>query len=445
MTRTPQGDDIRIPHSAETEAAILGNLMLDMRMLAVCDRMGVCVDDFFLPSHRAVFAAILANRAQHPDQFDPVSLITALKSRGDYDRVGGHAAVGMLLEGIPRYWHVSVFENHVRRLRELANRRALLHQAHRTENGIANGVSTSEVARDLQQLAQNVQAANNEPPISTRALVVAADQRLDERQYRVPRGSRSGFPELDLLTGGLQPGHMCVIGARSGIGKTTFALQWCLAEITADRAPLFLSLEMSAEEVIDRMLRIEGRLDGRVFATGMLSADQRGRYELAKEALMESRFRVRDRVRPTLEGVVAVAQHEMQTQSFDLLVLDYLGMLSGRGENRVQDLSTITRGLKLLSRDLGVPILCLAQLNRAIEGRNDKPRLSDLRESGSIEQDADQVIFIVQAKDRSGDFTEVTVTLEKNRHGRSGEVEMFFDRRMGGFVHRRISEGLNNE
>jgi replicative DNA helicase len=429
-------EDFRIPFSALDEAAVLGNLMLDFERMAVCRRMNLTSSDFFIDGHRIIYSTMMANQEAHVEQFDPVSIVRYLKASGELDRAGGPARIASLTDGITRFYADSVFEGHIRAVKEFSRRRLLMRQANHALNEIADGErGAGEIARDLQRLAEEVQVGDTQPPTTTSHLAVSARQRLADRIEAPPRGTRSGFDDLDSIINRLLPGHLCVLAARPRVGKSTLALQWAMQAIQDGFSPLLLSFEMSAEEITDRLLMLRGRIHGGRFHSGLLSQDEWERFSRAQDFLSQSGLQIRDRVSAVLPAVAAEIRVAQQKMGVDLVVVDYLGLMSGRGENRVADLSEITRGLKLLARDCEVPILCLAQLNRAIEARgNDKPRLSDLRESGSIEQDADQVIFITRDLDSETDCVDATIIVEKNRHGRTGKAKIGFDRRIGGFV-----------
>lgn len=429
--------ELQIPADHESERVILGNLMLKFDdRLATCRRYELVVDDFFFDSHRVVYAEMMRHQDEHVDEFDPVSLTGYLKAYGTLERAGGGAAIGMLFDGIARFGGEHTFERHVRTVKEASRKRRLMHNANRTIAEIADGErGAAEIAREIQQLAEDVQKADCSLPMSNSRLLSTVRRNLEERISNPKTGIRCGFDDLDWLLAGLQPGHLCVVAARSRVGKSTFAFQWVLTCIRDGYRPLIMSFEMSAEQIMTRLVMLEGRINGGRFQSGGLSPEEWDRYAAAEKWLDVPALKICDTAPATLQGVASEARRVRDQGGLDLLIIDYLGLMSGRGDNRVAELSEITRGLKLLARDLEIPIIALAQLNRAIEARgNDKPRLSDLRESGSIEQDADQVIFLMRDLDSSEDYTNASLILEKNRHGRSGKAMISFDKRIGGFV-----------
>jgi len=429
-------EDIQIPFDRAAEAAILGNLMMGFERMTVCRKFSLTPEDFFIEGHRIIYRIMQTNQANHVEQFDPVSLCSYLKASGELDRVGGGATISELLDGIVRFYADSVFAGHIEAVKECSRRRKLMHQANNTLAEIADGERESvEIARDVRALAEEIYSDNAEPEVHRSQLIKEAAERLESRKDAPPRGIRSGFSELDFIIKGLQPGHLCIAAARPRVGKSTFAYSWMLHCIRRQQVPLLMSFEMSMEQIVDRLYMLGGSLDGTRFGTGDLTDSELERYVQVERLLEANPWFVRDREKANLQSVETVARDIRKREGLDFLIIDYLGLMSGRGDNRVAELSEITRGLKSLARDLEIPILCLAQLSRAIEARgNDKPRLSDLRESGSIEQDADQVIFITRDLESEADLTEATLIVEKNRHGRSGKALIEFDRRFGGFV-----------
>lgn len=430
-----QRDEVQVPFNAEDERAILGTLILDFRLLSTCRRMTLEPRDFFVDSYRLVYEAMIAHQDSHVEECDPISLCRYLKEGGNLDRVGGPAAIGLLFDGIARFGNQHTFEAHIRAVKESARRRLLMRHANKTLAEISDGERGSqELATDLRRLAEDVCAETDEPSPTTSHLASTARLRMENRRDNPQRALRCGFDGMDSLLGGIRPGHLCVVAARSRVGKTTFALQWILQMIRDQWRPLLISLEMSSEDVMDRLLMLAGWINGGRYLSGLLRDEEWVRFGSAESLLKGSGLNIRDRVPSRLDAVTAETRSIQGNSGVDVLVLDYLGLLVGKGENRVAELSEITRGLKLFARDAEIPIIALAQLNRAIESRGkDKPRLSDIRESGSIEQDADQVIFITRDMDTEEEITEATLILEKNRHGRSGKSTIGYDKRIGGF------------
>lgn len=442
MAKTATGGDFTLekslPSNVEAERSILGAILLDNTTInQAAERLKR--DDFFLESHRRIYDKMLYLMEQGR-AIDPITLQEELRRAGDLEIVGGPAYISALYDGIPRfsnienYTHIVKGKSIMRRMITASNQimslcfdaeeepEVLLDHAERmilaiAEDRIRQGfVPISEVAH--KQLEYIEEIAGREQLIT---------------------GIATGFRDLDYMTSGLQRGDMVIIAARPSMGKTAFSLNVAQNAATmpqhhGEKAIVgVFSLEMSKEQLVQRMLCSQARLDAHRLRTGMLSKDDWRRLALAVSELAEARIFIDDTPAISVLEMRAKARRLKNEQhGLDMLIVDYLQLMSGRGrvESRQQEVSQISRELKGLAKELNVPVLALSQLSRAPETRTDHhPQLADLRESGSLEQDADVVMFIYR-DDVYNPETEkqniAEIIIGKQRNGPIGKVELVF-------------------
>ncbi|MCX8016573.1 MAG: replicative DNA helicase [Rhodocyclaceae bacterium] len=422
-------------YSHEAETALLGSLLLDDGSWDEVTQI-IAVEDFFLAQHRLIFAA-MAELAQQGQRIDTVSVWEVLRRQGQVERVGDMAYLGQLAQAvlplgrIQQYCHI---------MRELALLRQLA----------AAGIQIAQLAHEGGQrsLAQRLAEAEqclmqvSEKAHGLRAqgtsfaqLVIDSLDKLDARCQNPSAitGLPTGYIDLDRKLGGLQRGDLIILAARPSMGKTSLALN--IAEHAAARhgaAVAVFSMEMSAEQLVQRMIASLARVDQQRLRTANLGHDDWARLADAVDRLRSVRIEIDETPGQTLAQMRASARRLARQMGgkLDLIVVDYLQLMSGSGENRVQEISEISRGLKLLAREMDCPVLALSQLNRSVEQRVDKrPLLSDLRESGSLEQDADQVLFIYRDDYYNKDSAErgmAEVIIAKNRNGPVGVIKLAF-------------------
>lgn len=383
------------PHSIEAEQSVLGGLMLDAdawdRVVDV-----VASDDFYRRDHRLIFTAI-ASLCQEGNPADAVTVSDRLARSGDLEAASGLAYVGALANNTPSAANIAAYAAIVR---ERAIERRL----------IGAGGRIAELARGAEPIAERLDraqallgeiamsgAAGHGPLLARDGLGAVVDA-IDAR-YRAGGallGLSTGFVDLDQMLSGLQGGDLVVLAARPSVGKSAMAMQ--IAEhvaIDLKRPALVFSLEMSRAALLERIIASRARIDLQRLRLGRLDDGEWTRLTHAVMLLNDAPLLIDDSGQATVAEIRARARRVRRERGLDLVVVDYLQLVGGGGDTRAEVVGEISRGLKALAKELGVPVLALSQLNRALEGRNDRrPRLADLRESGSIEQDADTVVFL---------------------------------------------------
>ncbi len=425
--------DLRVPPSnIEAEESVLGAAMLSADAAnSVMDRLEP--GDFYKPAHQGIFEAI----AELFDGNQPIDVITvsdALRRRNELERVGGVSYLTGLLDSVPTasnidYYAAIVEENSLRRKLLAAG------------GGIGNlAFEDADIAEVMDQAEQAVFAVAEKRMgdglVPVRPLLTTA---LEDIEQLGTRGSEvtglpTGFHDLDRKLAGLHPANLVVIAARPSMGKSALATNIALNVARHDHPVAIFTLEMSREEVVQRLLCAVGRVDSQKLRTGQLQEQQWQRVARAAGDLFEAPIFIDDSASLTVTEIRAKCRRLKRQRGLDLVVVDYLQLMTGgnrRNENRQQEIAEISRNLKNLARELGVPIIAVSQLNRALEQRQDKrPMLGDLRESGAIEQDSDVVMFIYRDEYYHPENAEnkgvAEVNIAKHRAGATGRVSMTF-------------------
>lgn len=426
------------PQNLEAEESVLGSLLLSTRAFEeVTDILEP--HDFYRESHSTIYSAALAMYLDG-EPVDAVTLADRLTKIGQLDRVGGPSRISELAALVPATSNVV---HYARIVAKESARRALVRagQLIAQLGTEGQGDSTELIAQAESHLSEATALRSSSPTASiTEGLDELIAERREAYQNNVPiLGHRTGLNGLDEVLLGLWPGQLVICAARPGQGKSALALT--IAENFADREDpaLIHSLEMSRFELQIRSLARAARVDGKRIQTGLLREQDAEKLPMAIKAIKdrEGRLFVDDTANVTLPQVKANATRLHRQVGLRLLVVDYLQLMQGVGDNRTEQIGSISRGLKQLARTLDIPILALSQMNRGIESRNDKrPTLADLRDSGSLEQDADVVMFLHDeaaydtSKESQGD---IEVIVEKNRKGERGSVKMLFLRRFTTF------------
>ena len=421
------------PHNLEAEESLLGAMLLSKDAIAVASELGVRGADFYKPAHGHIFDAITALSATG-EPADPVTVADVLHRSGLLEAAGGPATLVSLQARTPATTSAG-------RYARIVSDTALLRQLIGVAGEIAEvGYSYPDDVRMALDRAEAMVFAVGQRQMSdsTAAVQELLDAMLDRLEMLYDRGESvtgvpTGFAELDRLLSGLQPSNLVVVGARPSMGKTSFALGMAAhAALHANKPVLFFSLEMSHLEITSRLVCSEARVPSDRIRTGRLHDSDWPKITHAIGRLAEAELYIDDNSQLTVTEIRAKARRlKSQLGRLGLVVVDYLQLMTGRdrAENRQVEISEISRGLKLLARELETPVVALSQLSRALEMRADKrPVLADLRESGSIEQDADVVMFIyrdeVYNQEVAGGSAEVIVS--KHRSGPTGKVELAF-------------------
>ena len=421
-----------LPHNLEAERCVLGAILIHNDTFNQAAEL-VDADDFFRDAHRCVFDKMI-DLNERGDVIDLVTLKDELGRSGDLDRVGGPAYIAGLVDGVPRSTHV---EHYARIVKEKSTLRALIFSARRI---LDTAYATEDDADTILDQAEQQIFAIADDNIHTgfvplRDLVqgsFATIEKLQEHKGLVT-GVPSGFVDIDALTSGFQPSDLVIIAARPSMGKTAFVLN--VAQhlgVKTDKTIGFFSLEMSREQLFMRMLTTEAEVDSHKFRGGFLGERDYGQLSAALGRLSEAKVFIDDSASIGVLEMRAKARRLLSEHGLDLLIVDYLQLMQGRGrfDNRTQELASISRSLKGLAKELNVPVLALSQLSRAPEGRSDhRPMLSDLRESGALEQDADVVMFIYreeQYEPSPENENLAEIIIGKQRNGPTGVVKLAF-------------------
>ena len=428
-----------VPHAIEAEQSVLGGLMLDNDAI---DRLGdLQREDFYRADHRAIFDAAVSLIAAGV-AVDPLTLADHLDRQGKAEQVGGLVYLNALAQNTPSAANV---EWYARIVRDRARKRALLTIAADAEATVLANHNGDDADTLLDRTAARIEAlaeghTRREPQRASDGLQNHLDV-LERRAYGMECVIATGFADLDrALNGGLRPGWDVILAARPGMGKTALALN-IATHVARGHSVLFLSLEMPEAELHDRTLASLGGIAlDTVMRSPELDESYWARIKAAYAATRDLNLFIDDQPALRLLDVRAKARLVKRRHGLDLLVLDYLQLMTGEGANRNVELEGISRGLKALAKELGIAVLALAQLNRQVEQRANRiPVLSDLRDSGSLEQDADAVLFLHREEVSNPDcdpqwrgFAQLRIA--KFRHGRTGDVPLTYQGQCVRFV-----------
>lgn len=426
-----------LPHNLEAERALLGAVLLYEHAFAEAAEL-LTAGQFFRDAHRRIFAQLCQLSVQGVG-IDLVTLKDALAGSGQLDEVGGPGYLASLIEGVPRSTNVA---NHARIIREKHALRDVIYAANKM---LSRAYDAEDGAHDVVEEAEKMIFKIAEGSAKTGFVRVGEMlPRLLEKLEGICRskqnvtGVATGFADLDDLTRGLQPGNLIIVGARPSMGKTSLAIN--IADHVAGQGLHVgvFSLEMSSEELMVRELASGARIDSYRLQSGYLGERDWPRLSQAMERLWQSRLYLDETPNIGVFEMHAKARRLKAEYGLDLLIVDYLQLMGStvqdrKVENRTLELGAITRGLKILARELQIPVVALSQLSRGVDGRTDKrPILSDLRDSGSIEQDADLVLFLYRDemyhKDRADMQGVAEVIIAKHRNGPIGTVKLSFVR-----------------
>lgn len=424
------------PHSIQAEQSVLGGLMLDNQTWdSVADK--VTENDFYRRDHRLIFRTI-AQLAEKQDPFDVITLSEALESTGELQDAGGLAYLGTLVKDTPSAANIVAYANIVRDrsvLRQLIHVGTEISDSAFSTEGRETADLLENAERRVFEIAEQRQRGQGGFSSIKSLLAKAVDkiEMLYEQEGDIT-GASTGFTDLDEKTSGLQPSDLIIVAGRPSMGKTTIAMN--MAENVALKSGMpvaVFSMEMPGEALAMRMMSSLGRIDQHKVRTGKLDDDDWPRLTSAINLLAETKMFIDDTPALTPTEVRSRARRLTREHGqLGLIVLDYLQLMQSpsSGDNRVQQISDISRGLKALAKELNVPVIALSQLNRNLEQRpNKRPVMSDLRESGAIEQDADLIIFVYRDEvyhEDSPDKGIAEVIIGKQRNGPLGTVRLTF-------------------
>ncbi len=421
------------PHNLDAEQSVLGAMLESKEAIANVVEVGVKGEDFYKPAHGEIFESIMIlwARGEAPDA---VTVAEELARRGTLEQSGGRSCILGLLEAYPtassarRYAKIVDEHSLLRRLIDAGNRVQ--------EIGFSMPPDVAEAVDEAESLVYEVGERRLTDDLQPIRPLLAQNmeeiEKLYERGENVT-GLSSGFPDLDDKTAGFQPSNLIIVAARPSMGKSSLLGDFALhAAVRRQQPVVIFSLEMSRHEVVQRFLASEGKVDFQRIRTGSLQEQDWTRLSAALGRLAEAPIFIDDSANVTLMEIRAKCRRIKARHGLGLIIIDYLQLMSSprRSENRQQEVSELSRSLKILARELEVPVLCASQLNRGVEMRSDKrPLLGDLRESGSIEQDSDLVMFIYRDEVYNPDSEargEAELIVAKHRNGPTGMVRLAF-------------------
>lgn len=432
-------DDRTPPHDADAERGVLGSMLLSKYAIDECMEL-LGAEDFYVPAHEVIYLAVLR---LHADGTRPDAVTTAheLERRGDLKRAGGapylHTLMGSVVASGSAGYYAQIVRAH-------AVRRRMIEAGTRI---VAMGYATDDPG-DLASIVDRAQAEANALSdrghrVEEQSNAEVFDELLDQIEKGVPLGVATGFRDLDDLTGGLQPGQMIIVAGRPSLGKSTLGLDFLRNISIKNRVPsAMFSLEMNRKELIRRGLAAEGGINLHHLAPGCMNADDWARVARVRERIVTAPVWIDDAPDLTMMRIRTQGRRLKQKHNVAVIVVDYAQLMNSgsarRNENRQTEVSEISRGLKLLAKELDIPVVVIAQLNRGPEQRADKrPVASDLRESGSLEQDAD-VIILVHREDayerESPRAGEADLIVAKHRNGPTAVITVAFQGHYARFV-----------
>ena len=430
-----------LPHNLDAERALLGSILLDNDALNVISGT-VSPNDLFAESHRLIFQKIVGLFEKN-QTVDVVSLAEELTKAGVLEKTGGAAYLAALSDGVP-IGDYSFVGNYARIIKEKSILRRLINASSNVMSRALEASEDTELLIDdaQKQIFEIASEKTQSGFFGVKEIVKSSFGTIDvlfDRGQRVT-GVETGFTDLDSKTSGLQAGELIVIAARPSMGKTALAMNIAAFAATHGKVVGMFSLEMSKESLLIRLLCSEARVDSHKLRTGFSSREDWGKMSNALGRLAEAPLFIEDTPSLSVLQMRAKARQLKSERGLDLLVIDYLQLATGHGrfENRTQEVSYISRGLKAIAKELHIPVMALSQLSRAPEQHGGgEPQLHHLRESGSIEQDADVVIFIHREKrevPEDGEFDpgagfEAKLIIGKQRNGPTGNVNVVFQRR----------------
>jgi replicative DNA helicase len=437
-------NNLRVPpQNIDAERSVLGALMLDKdAVIKVANLMRI--GDFYKDDHNLIYEAML-ELYEKREPIDVLSLSNRLEEKNQLEKIGGSSYLTGLVNSVPSSSNVEHYAKVVQKkstLRKLINVSAeIVELGYKEEEDVEKLLDTAE-----QKLFAVSQKYIKQDFVPIRTILETAFNRIDElhKGGNKLRGVPSGFPDMDNILAGFQKSDLIILAARPSIGKTTLALDLARQIATKQKVPVgIFSLEMSSDQLIDRMLSAESGVDLWRLRTGKLHSgegdDDFQRIGEAMGVLSESPIFIDDAGSANVMEIRTMARRLQAEQNVGVLIIDYLQLMEGRsgGDNRVNEISEISRSLKQLAKELNIPIIALSQLSRAVESRSPQiPKLSDLRESGSIEQDADIVMFLYREDREKPDTPNkniVEVHIAKHRNGPVGRFSLYFNENLTTF------------
>ncbi|MEQ1764471.1 MAG: replicative DNA helicase [Pyrinomonadaceae bacterium] len=428
-----------LPSSEESERAILGAILLDNGLITQAVEF-LKPEDFYSPLHRRIYGAMVS-LFDASQRIDPILIGEELKKNGSVESIGGVAAITNLTYGLPHFTDV---KDYIRVVKEKSTMRSLIRACNEITSEALEEEEDAQTILDRaeQHIFNLAEQKEREGFVHFQAVAERVFEKIQEfakRDSHALTGLATGFRDLDIITSGLQPSDLIIIAARPSMGKTALVLNIAQrAAVNENAVVAIFSLEMSKEQLAMRMLSAQASIDARMLRTGSLSTKDWSRLAEAIGVLADTKLHIDDTPGiSVLEMRAKLRRLVVEQKKLDLVIVDYLQLMGGggRNENRQQEVSKISRDLKALAKEFNVPVIAVSQLSRAPEARNPpKPMMSDLRESGSIEQDADVVGFIYRADYYSKDVDSIPeeekniaeLIIAKQRNGPTDTIKLVF-------------------
>ncbi len=442
MIKAKKDINIRIPpQNIPSEQAVLGSIMLRKDAIHEVEDV-ITPDSFYVEKHKIIFRAMLDLSLKN-EPIDMLSLSTKLGEQKVLERIGGNQYLAEIANIVPSSVNVKHYAEIVQKKYVL---RSLIEAAdYVSELGFEEGDDHMDDILDMaeKRIFSVISSPKNQKYTNLKDALPEAWERLEKLHEHkgALRGLPTGFKDLDSTLSGLQKSDLIILAARPSMGKTTLALDIArMSSVVHDKSVLIFSLEMSSQQLVDRMLSAQSRVNAWNLRTGHLSSDRDfSQLRDSLDKLAKAKIYIDDQPGNSIVRMKALARRLKAEKGLDLIIVDYLQLMttSKNYDSMVNQVTEISRSLKSLAKELDVPVLALSQLSRAVESRGGKPRLSDLRDSGSIEQDADVVMFI-HREDKGKDESEKTniaeILIEKHRNGPTGKVDLYFDEKTTTFL-----------
>lgn len=427
-------DPMRVPpHDLEAEKSVLGGVLIDSAAIHLVAEF-MKPEFFYTPEHQMIYSAMLTLYEKR-QPIDVVTLKNELTHAGDLKKVGGVSYLSDLINAVPTSAYVEQYGHIVKD--HFVKRKLIDISSRIVERAFADRGDTKRLLDEAEtEIFALSQEQSHRDFIELKEILTESLDRLEElmKSGESLRGVPTGFNDLDHKLAGMQQSNLIILAARPGIGKTTFALNIAQNAATRYKVPVgFFSLEMSKEELVDRLLVGQADIDAWRLKTGRLSEDERGKLLAAMGELSTAQIFIDDTPGISVLEMRTKARKLKMEKNVQLIVVDYLQLADSgkRFDSRVQEVSYVSQGLKNLARELRIPVLALSQLSRAVEQRGvKKPQLADLRESGAIEQDADVVMFLYYEEENEDLLDQakrmIKLNIAKHRNGPVGDIELMF-------------------
>ena len=441
-----------LPNSQPMEQALLGSILIYPSVMQDCQDMDLSEDEFFLPSHQKIFQSML-EIYQTSKIVDLNTLITRLNDKNDLESAGGADYIIRLAESAISAANT---RNYIETIKNKAQLRQLIYTADRiSQDCYESSEDIDTLLDDAERSIMDVTRHRRGEEFESSQLIVSRviDELKELRLHKGVTGIQTGFTDLDRMTNGFQRGDLIILAARPAMGKSALALNFAnQAAKRNDGAVAIFSLEMPSDSLMKRLMSCESQVFSNKLRDGNLNNEEMNRLNNAGTRLGERKIYIDDTSSIKVSQIFSKCRKlKAENGSLSLIVIDYLQLITGsRADSRQQEVSEISRNLKILAKELECPVIALSQLSRKVEERSDhKPQLSDLRESGSIEQDADIVMFLYREayydkdKEKQEETEVIDLSIAKHRNGSIGEIQLAFEKSISRFTNLANSSGDN--